>query len=362
MSIYIVERGDIRYLSPVATTQTGCVPAMYIRRAVLRIGKTALVLFSGAIMFLHLCGQGVCATPAQGARAGEGAEPVPGVVVAETAAMTVSDPDAAPLPDIEWSIIRPGLELGLAVLPRSLAAGTDDRFVILRIAPGSFNFTLHMASETGSAHSLPGWATLYGLLAGINASMYLPDNLTSTGLLRGPSHINNPRAGARLGAFFVADPKGKKLPGADILERGSKGLDDRLALYNSVAQNSRLVSGTGDILWPKGGGAHSTAVVSKDTKGNILFVLSQEPLSPYVFARYMKKFPLDAGPVMYVEGGGPAGLFLFEGENGNTARPGAVSYPAPGGVIHVWKGRQSVLNTKGNPEAPLPNIIGVKAR
>ena len=322
---------------------------------------------SGVTFCLWLCLGGAAQAAETGnagppaAYAGAGNAAAPGVGNA-TGAADMTDPDAAPLPDIEWTTVKPGLELGLASLPLSAAAGSEDRFVVLRIDPKAFNFSLCMASDAGGARSLKDWAESHHLLAGINASMYLPDNLTSTGLLRGPQHVNNARAGSRLGAFFVAAPTGKKLPAADILERGAKGLDERLARYGYVAQNYRLVSGSGDILWPAGGPAHSIAVVSKDAKGNILFILSQTPLTPHTFARYVRAFPLDAAPVMYVEGGGPAGLFLYEEGGADAKRPGAVSYAVAGGVVHVWKGRQGVLNTKGNPAALLPNIIGVGAR
>lgn len=279
-----------------------------------------------------------------------------------TQGVDLSDPDAVPLPELEWSVIRTGLELGLARLPRTAAAGGDDRLVILRIEPKQFAFSVHMASAEGTAYSLRGWAGTFGLEAGINASMYLPDNSTSTGLLRNPDHVNNARAGSRLGAFFVAGPGARSLPGADILERGARNLDKTLSRYGHVAQNYRLISGAGTVLWPAGGAVSSIAVVGKDKKGRILFILSQERLSAHNFARYLLRFPLDLGPVMYVEGGSPAGLFLFEAEGGQASRPGAVSLPAPGGMVHVWKGRQGMLNTKGNPEGPLPNIIGIRAR
>lgn len=293
---------------------------------------------------------------------GGGAPSMPGVLGNATQGRDLSDPDTVPLPELEWSLIKPGLELGLARLPRTAAIGGDERLVILRIEPKNFDFGVHMASAEGTAYSLRGWAEVFGLEAGINASMYLPDNSTSTGLLRSPGHVNNPRAGSRLGAFFVAGPKSSSLPGADILERGARNLDKTLNRYGHVAQNYRLISGEGAILWPAGGSASSIAVVGKDNKGRMLFILSQERLPAHTFARYLLRFPLELGPVMYVEGGSPAGLFLFEAEGGQTARPGAVSLPVPGGVVHVWKGRQGMLNAKGNPEGPLPNIIGVRGR
>jgi hypothetical protein len=273
-------------------------------------------------------------------------------------------PDQArdPLPEIVWSSLRPGLELGLVPLAGSSGEEEEVSFVFLRFSPWLFSFSLQMASLDGAAHSLRGWAEKYALLAGINAGMYLPDNLTSTGLMRTREHVNNGHEGSRLGAFFVSEPAGRGLPQADILERDAGGWRNRLASYGQVVQNYRLISGKGRILWPDGGQAHSAAAVGKDSRGRILFILGLQPLSAAAFAGCLKSFPLDLGPVMYVEGGSQAGLFVLEtGRDAVASRPGASSGPLGDGVLHVWKGRLDVFRTEGNPAAPLPNIIGVRA-
>ncbi|MDR2075750.1 MAG: phosphodiester glycosidase family protein [Desulfovibrio sp.] len=268
--------------------------------------------------------------------------------------------DRGPLPEIVWSGLRPGLELGLA--PLSAKGEGDACCVFLRFAPRLFSFGLYMASADGAAHSLRGWAEKGDLLAGINAGMYLPDQLTSIGLMRTRGHVNNGRPGSRLGGFFVSDPGERGLPPADILEHDVEGWESRLNRYGQAVQNYRLINGRGRILWPEGGQAHSIAAVGKDRQGRILFILGQQPLPAATFARLLKRFPLDLGPVLYVEGGAQAGLFVREtGRGAMPSRPGASSHAQGDGVIHVWKGRLDLLRTRGNPDAPLPNIIGVRA-
>jgi hypothetical protein len=232
-----------------------------------------------------------------------------------------------------------------------------------------------MASETGQAFSLADWSRKDGLVAGINAAMYLPDNRTSTGYMRSGDSVNNNRMGERLGAFFVAGRRKPDIPEADIIERGGASWRERLDDYSIVVQNYRLISSDGRLLWPEGGPAHSIAVVAKDGKGRILFVLGQEPLPVERFAWYLGRLRLDLRTVMYVEGGQQAGLFVClenslkradgAGEEGTDLLPmeqlpGASVHAIPGGVAHVWKGRQSLFGTQGNPAAALPNIIGVK--
>jgi hypothetical protein len=300
----------------------------------------------------------------------------------QTVALSRATGGERALPALDWKLLRPGLELGLSILPETLAAsrsaeaGDSSALVVLRIDPRLNSFSLSMASEGGKALSLADWSRNEGLIAGINAAMYLPDNRTSTGYMRNGEAVNNRNMGDRLGAFFVAERRKPKIPAADIIERGSPGWRERLEDYAIVVQNYRFISSDGRLLWPDGGFMHSMAVVGKDRTGRILFVLSQEPLSVERFAWYLANLPLELSTVMYVEGGQQAGLFVCpetpdtdpesEGKVKTGAAPspaeqpaGASSHTVPGGTAHVWKG-QSLLGARGNPHAALPNIIGVK--
>lgn len=263
---------------------------------------------------------------------------------------------------LEWTNVGEGLELGMA--PVLDGGQGDSRFVVLRIDPERHVFALSMASLSGNAHSLAGWSRAEGLRAGINASMYLQDLVTSTGYMRNGRDINNNNMGARLGAFFVANLEKGTGPKADIIERDSPGWHKRLQRYAIVIQNYRFISEQGSVLWREGGALHSIAVVARDRAGRILFILCQEPLTAEGFARRLGSYNLDIGVVMYVEGGAQAGLFLRldddpQGNGPVKPLPGAAVRPLPGGVVHVWKGKQSLLKTRGNPDAALPNVLGI---
>ena len=276
-----------------------------------------------------------------------------------------------------WVQIRQGLSVGKSFLVSSSSHREDSGFTLIRIDPASYRFSLHMASHDAPARSLGMWAEKYELHAGINASMYLPDNMTSTGYMRGGTHINNVRIGSRLGAFFVANPHDPSLAAVDILEGHKPETLALLEKYDIVVQNYRLISSQGNILWPEGGAMHSIAAVAKEQDGAVLFILCQDPLTAYEFARAVQAFSLQLGTVMYVEGGAQAGVFVKNVPSGSSpaaqgiptggaeASPGATLAGAVPGVgpentYTVLKGRQSLLFFKGNEGAPLPNIIGVR--
>lgn len=266
-----------------------------------------------------------------------------------------------PAPPIEWQPVGKGMEVGTAVIYESRARQRDAVFVFVRIVPEEHKFALAMASHAGKPRSFADWSSLSNLKAGVNASMYLPDNITSTGYMRDSGSVNNAKVGNRLGAFFAAGRRDKKLPHATVVEKDKPGWREIIDDYDLVVQNYRLISGDGRILWPTGGPEHSIAALAVDDRGRILFILCQEPLTAVRFAFYLRSFPLGLGPVLYVEGGAQAGVFVRLDDNDKPRHlPGASAIAVDGGVVHVWKGRQSLLNLKGNPHAALPNIIGVK--
>ena len=102
--------------------------------------------------------------------------------------------------------------------------------VFLRIDPLYFNFTVETASSEKQSLPLEAWATRKGLIAATNASMYLPDGVTSTGYLRTGETVNNGRVVSKFGAFFVAGPDSPDFPGADLLDRSTDDWENLLPL------------------------------------------------------------------------------------------------------------------------------------
>ena len=254
-----------------------------------------------------------------------------------------------------WRTLADGLELSVHTALHLVdgafqPARGEDIFAVVRIDPEKYEFFLYMASEHGSALSLADWAKQKGLLAAINASMYLPDKSTSTGHMQSLTHVNNDRIGGRLGAFFLAEPlnpEENSLPLADIIERAHPEWAERLNSYAIRVQNFRLVTAEGHIPWKKDGPAHSIAAIATDAQGRILFAFSEYPMPIATFAEYLLRWPdLNIQTAMYVEGSDDSGLFVLDEQQ----RP------------LVWSGRTSVLNTKNPQPVPLPNILGIRAR
>lgn len=244
----------------------------------------------------------------------------------------------------EWQVLEQGLWLGK--FQGITKAGENFEIVMLKINPQYYDFSLHMASQTGKAFSLQDWSNKYKLNAVINASMYLPDRFTSTGYLRSHDHINNIHIGKRLGAFFVAAPYNSDLPSANLLDRTINNWEILLPQYKIVAQNYRLISANRQCLWSKKKLIHSIAAVACDGKGYLFFIHTRYPISEIDFCNLLLSLPIDIRTVMYVEGGSQAGLLI-----------------ATSNFKQVWMGKHPVnMLSIDNTSTPIPNVIGIKKK
>ncbi len=277
----------------------------------------------------------------------------------------------------DWQLLASGLEI--AFFPGQDGQGKTLEMVILRIDPRDFVFSVHVATQEGQPQFLASWAKRHGLVAVINASMYLPDGLTSTGYLRVDDHVNNSRIGERLGAFFASGPrkseKGEPVPAATatvgeegmkqdvgtarvardtpsenvlpeavLLDRTVDDWQNLLPRYRNVVQNYRIISADRRLLWKPGGSRHAIAAVGRDGKGHILFIHCREPLTVADFGSLLLELPIDVRLVMYTEGGSQAGLFVQSGS-----------------VQRTWMGRHPAdIWTSGTLKTPLPNVIGIR--
>lgn len=273
--------------------------------------------------------EGLGVAPSDGAAApgGQGGPPQGGVDSAGRAA---------------WRELEPGLLFGEFQLHESEALLTA-----LRIDPQRFDFVLCARSlDGGPPRALSQWGEQYNLAAAINASMYLPDGLTSTGYMREGAHVNNGRLVQRFGAFFVAGPDNDALPRATILDKDAPDWQDQLKHYRLVVQNYRMTSADRRILWSPGGPLYSISAVAVDGDGQILFLHCRQPVEAYAFAQQLLHLPLNVRTVMYVEGGGQAGLLV---------RSPALTRELAG------KSAAGLLVT-GDLRALLPNVLGARRR
>ncbi len=237
--------------------------------------------------------------------------------------------------------------LAFAELPLPLRDGPGPKLAVVRLPPENFDFVLCAVGRGKHPPlTLRQWVQREGLSAAINASMYLPDGVTSTGYLREGDYANNSKLARRFGAFFVAGPDDAALPAATLIDKEEPDWQERLARYRLVVQNYRLISRDGNILWKPGGPRNAISAVGVDAEGHILFLHCREPLDAYSFAEGLLRLPLHIRLTMYVEGGGQAGLVLRAGS-----------------LEREYNGRSAAefLST-GNIRAALPNVLGARRR
>lgn len=256
-----------------------------------------------------------------------------------------SEPDITSAGQISWRDLAPGMKLAELVHEDKGVL----RIMVLRIDPAKYDFILYSAAwEDGSPRTLEQWAEKYGLVAGINAGMFLQDGLTNTGFMRRGTRVNNARVGERFGSFFVSGPRRADLPRAAVLDRSQDNWEALLPLYDNVVQNFRLFGPKGAQLWPERGATHAIAAVGVDSQGHIVFLHCRAATTVHRFTRALLASPaLGIIAAMYVEGGAQAEMMI--------------NMPS---YSRLWAGQSPVdiLFAPGTVDMPLPNIIGVKPR
>lgn len=256
-----------------------------------------------------------------------------------------------------WSpqaeLLEPGMEL--AVIPFITELNSSEELAVLRLDPQEATLDLLMSSELGIAPLTPeDWAKKYDLAAVINASMYLGNATTSTGYMRHGSFVNNGKIAARFGAFFVAglnSAKSGKPPGKSelrrsaILDRDADDWESLLPLYESVAQNFRIIDDSGQVLWGDGDKRHSIAALGEDEDGFLYFIHTPGFVTVPEFVRALSVLSVRFTRLMYVEGGHPAALHI------RTQK-----------LTRTWLGRSANFLQENPASSPLPNVIVVRSK
>lgn len=288
--------------------------------------------------------------------------------------------------DDVWKNVETGLQMAtFSVTPSEGAEETNQQenpLTILRIDPNQFEFVALSTTEDGRILTPAQWAAIYKLTAVINASMYLPDQRTSTGYLRNGSHLNNDYINKRFGSFFVAYPVlpdsapaptsatdnnatqtaaenatlstvvnathtlPAVFPDVSILDKQADDWENMIGRYKIVIQNFRMINASRIPLWTDEGAAFSIAAVAMDTSGNILFIHCRTPLTVRQLTEILLALPLDISRSMYVEGGPQASLHIRSGDMRQT-----------------WSGKYSGDFWSGaHMEWQIPNILGIRRK
>jgi hypothetical protein len=266
--------------------------------------------------------------------------------VAALAAAPLLTRAAAPDPLVQWEVLEPGLELGLAQSPIPSASG-DSRIRVLRIDPMRYELQLlnSSASADGTPMTAKQWAQRYGLAAVINASLYQADQRTSVSLMKSRVHTNNPRL-SKQNAVLLFDRLDESVPPVQIVDRTCRDLRGIQERYGAMVQSIRMVSCAGANVWTQQPeNKWSAAAIGIDGAGRLLFVHVRSPLSTHDLIDALLALPLGLRETMYAEGGPEAQLYVSAGGRE---------------IELVGSHGSSFAGIENTYALPIPNVIGVK--
>lgn len=220
---------------------------------------------------------------------------------------------------------------------------------IVRIDPTLYRPVLLTAAKHGGAKPIPRWVAKHKLVAGINASMFLPNN-HSTGMAVSGALVDNGRDNAKFGAFFAFDPKRSEDAPVKMFGRGCPEFDlPRLrAGYRGIVQNYRLLDCDGKAIAWKDPKIYSAAAVGIDVAGNVVLLHLRAPYLMRTFTKIITAPGLRLTAAMYVEGGPEATLVVDVG-----------------GAKHTVVGSYETGFTESTANTvpwDIPNVIGFRRR
>ena len=218
--------------------------------------------------------------------------------------------------DSDWNKIDDGLFLG-EFDPVENVPQQYDKIIVIKISPRKYDFRLLCSSEHNVEEmTAKEWCKRHGMIAAINAGMFLPDRKTNVGYMKNFAHINNGRINPKyhsVAAFNPVDPSNEKFK---IFDADEKNVNHIIKNYNTVIQNLRLIKGPRENRWTRQDRKWSEAALGQDAKGNVLFIFSRRPFSMYEFNKVLLNLPIDIISAQHLEGGPEASLFFsHKGKN-----------------------------------------------
>ncbi len=245
----------------------------------------------------------------------------------------------------DWTVLQPGVEYS-AIPIKALADSqpSDEQIHVLRINPERARFKLALASQKGGhSRTLQDWARRENLVAAINLGMYQQDLLSHVGYLKHGPHMNSSKWNGYKAAL-VLGPDSTSLPKAQLVDLDKPKEKERIAHYQTVVQNLRLIKAPGVSVWKGSQKGWSEAALAQDQRGNLLFFFVRAPLPMRDFIALTLSPVFQVVKLVHLDGGPPAGLSI----HAKTVNLDLA------GVSNV-----QLLKSLPAPQQAIPNILGV---
>ena len=213
-----------------------------------------------------------------------------------------------------WRSLEPGMDMGLFLAPKKSIVG-DSLIKVLRADPHFFALKLlnSSASKTKKRYSVKTWVNQNSLVAGINASMYQRNQVSSVSYMKTGNHLNSKWL-SKDKTVLAFDPIEKEIPKVKIIDREGEDFSSLRKKYATLIQSIRMVSCKGENVWAPQNKIWSTAAVGTDIKGRILFIHVRSPYSTHDLINMLMQIPIKLERAMYVEGGADAQLYINTGK------------------------------------------------
>jgi hypothetical protein len=213
----------------------------------------------------------------------------------------------------DWIKIDEGLFVGEFDLPEG-SIYREEKIVVIKVSPEKYSFRLLCASEKEiDGLTVKEWCEKYGMIAGINAGMFLPDRKTNVGYMKNFTHQNNRRINPKYHSVAAFNPVDASKPPFMIFDSDEKDIRIIIRDYNTVVQNLRLIKRPCKNRWSRQQKEWSEAALGQDKDGNALFIFSRVPFSMHEFNNYLLKLPIGIVTAQHLEGGAGASLYFSHG-------------------------------------------------
>jgi phosphodiester glycosidase len=207
---------------------------------------------------------------------------------------------------VSWRNLQPGAELAI-VSPQGKSSGP---LYVVRVDARRAKVRVALASEEQvPPRTAAEWCRKARLAVAINAGMFQTDHRSNVGYLRHGKHLNNRRWNSYRSVVAV-NPRDKSLPAVLWLDRETSKTDPRLAEYDVVVQNLRLIAKDRRNVWSPSVKRWSEAALALDSQGRLLFLFSRAPYSMRDWNAMLLGLPLDVVAAMHLEGGPEASLSI----------------------------------------------------